>query len=281
MKIVFLSDAFLKNINGGGEICDDCICNSLQEKHDILKLETYKINLNNIDSLKSYFFIISNFTLLSEEVKSFIKNNLNYIIYDHDYKFVVDRNPAKYINFKVPDNLLINIDFYKNAKKIICQSTFQKNIFEVNLNLKNIISIGTNFWKEEDYDIIKNMSNIQKKDFYAVLESPIDHKNTIGSVEYCKNNNLQYELIPPMDYKNFLQCFGKYKGFIFLPKTPETFSRTVLEAKMMNMQVISNNLIGCKKEDWYKKYNGNDLIDFTKQKNQEAYKIFEELICNQ
>jgi hypothetical protein len=57
---------------------------------------------------------------------------------------------------------------------------------------------------------------------------------------------------------------------MFLPQTPETFSRTCAEARMMNVQVIGNQNIGCLKEEWFKQYKGFELINYLKYSNIKA-----------
>ena len=47
---------------------------------------------------------------------------------------------------------------------------------------------------------------------------------------------------------------------MFFPKTPETLSRVIVESRMMGMSVITNNLVGATKEDWYA-LKGEELID--------------------
>lgn len=278
MKIAFIADFFLEDILGGGEICNECVIKHLEKKHQIVKLKSDKINLEIISNYKDYFFIVGNFVFLKNDVYNFILNNCKYIIYEHDYKFLKNRNPAKFVNFIAPNKEIIFYDFYKNAKKIICQTEFQKIILQKNLNLNNIVSLGTNFWLETHYNLLEEYSNICKNNKYAIVDYQIDHKNTIGAIEYSKKNNLDFELIKDKNYESFLKKLGVNKGFIFLPKTPETFSRTVLEARMMNLETKINNLIGCSKEEWFVHYKGLDLINFTKEKNKQAFKFIEELI---
>ncbi len=278
MKIIFLADYFLEDILGGGEICNECVIKHLKNDNEVLKIKTQNINLKLISDYRDYFFIIGNFVFLNKEVLNFIKENCNYVIYEHDYKFLKNRNPARYINFIAPQEEIIFYEFYKNAKKIICQTDFQKNIVEKNLKIDNVISLGTNFWLDSHYKLLEEYSNIDKNNKYAVVAYQIEHKNTIGAIEYCKKNNLEFNLIQDQNYESFLKKMGVNKGLVFLPKTPETFSRTVLEARMMNIEVRSNNLIGCTKESWFHDYKGIDLIKYTKNKNKQAYKIFEELL---
>jgi hypothetical protein len=278
MKIVFIADAFIEDILGGGEICNECVINNYKNNNvEVIKLHSYKSNLETIKSLKNSFFIIGNFIGLKTDVLEYITNNLNYIIYEHDYKFLKSRNPAKYFNFIAPYEEIVYYNFYKNAKKVFCQSEFQKQIIYNNLKIENLFSLGTNFWLEQHYNLMEQISTITKKQKYAIIDYNIDHKNTFGSIQYCINNKLEYEIIKDSNYDSFIKKLGQYKGFIFLPKTPETFSRTCLEAKMMNLELKINNLIGASKETWFKEYKGIELIKHTKELNQRAYKLFMEL----
>ena len=79
-----------------------------------------------------------------------------------------------------------------------------------------------------------------------------------------------YKLIKDNIYLSFLEKIGSYSSFMFLPKTPETFSRTCAEARMMNVQVIGNNNIGCLREDWFKEHKGKDLVNYLKNSNKTA-----------
>lgn len=280
MKILFLADFFLDDLIGGGEICNECVFLHLNKKHNITKVKTSIFSLELAKQNKDSLFIIGNFCFLKKEVVDYITNNCKYIIYEHDYKFHTHRNPAKYVNFLVPEQQIIYKDFYKSASKIICQTAFQAKIFVDNLKLNNILSIGTNFWLEEHYTVLEQMANTNKNGLCAIIEYNIDHKNTLGAVNYCKQNNIPYQLIKDSNYINFLKKLGRYSKFVFLPQTPETFSRTTAEAKMMNMTVLTNNLIGCKKEEWFDLFSGIELIKFTKEKNTSAYNTFENLLCN-
>jgi len=280
MKLVFIADYYVDDILGGGEICNDVVITKLSDTFDILKIKSNKCSISFLEENKNNFFIIANFLNISQDCLRYITNNCKYIIYEHDYKFCIDRNPANYLNFQIPKNKLVFESFFKNAKKIICQSTFQKNIIEKNLSFNNTISIGTNFWHQSEYELMRDLSNLPKEDKISIINYNIDHKNTNGAVKYCKDNNKNYVLIYDNDRKLFLEKLSSNRYFIFLPKTPETFSRTVLESRMMNVEVITNQLIGCKHEEWYNLYKGSDLIDFTIVRNTEAISTFKDIISS-
>jgi len=61
---------------------------------------------------------------------------------------------------------------------------------------------------------------------------------------------------------------GGNKALVFFPKTPETLSRIVVEARMMDMRVITNKLVGASREDWFK-LRGEELIEVMEAKRQQ------------
>ena len=58
---------------------------------------------------------------------------------------------------------------------------------------------------------------------------------------------------------------------------PETLSRVVVEARMMNMKVTTSKNVGAISEDWFK-LKGLELIDFMRNKKIEISKKIEDII---
>jgi hypothetical protein len=104
------------------------------------------------------------------------------------------------------------------------------------------------------------------------MNSNITHKNTADAIRYCNAKDLTYNLISSPDYREFLTLLGSNKTFVFFPKTPETLSRVVVEARMMNMGVIVNKMIGATREPWYS-LKGIPLIDKIIDMRQDIKKI--------
>jgi len=270
-KIVYISDFFIEHNLGGAEICDEVIIKKLSSEFSIEKVQSKNLNITKVLSNKDAFFIISNFSAVHPSViDAFFSNKLDYIIYEHDHKYVKNRNPAAFKDYLIPKEQIINYNFYKNAKAVVAQSNFHKQIIEKNLNLDNIITFSTNFWFDEHYEFMEAMSKRDKFDLTAIMDSPIWHKNTVNAVETCKKHKKPFILIKDNNYLAFLEKIGSYSSFMFLPQTPETFSRTCAEARMMNVQVIGNQNIGCLKEEWFKQYKGFELINYLKYSNIKA-----------
>ena len=158
--------------------------------------------------------------------------------------------------------MLINEDLYKNAKAILCQSKLHKEVVEKNLSLPNVVNLSGNLWSKEALDFVERIGTSQdeKLDKCSIMYSNFPNKNVEGSIRYCKIKELEYDKIMPCGHKEFLDKLNKNKSLVFFPKTLETLSRIVIEARMMNCKVITNKMIGAVSEKWFK-LKGKDLIN--------------------
>lgn len=278
-RIVFIADFFAQQVPGGGELNNHELIEILRKRG----IEVLEINSQNVSPSflqqqpESSKYIVANFVALSEESKRVLEAQKQYIIYEHDHKYVKTRNPADYENFIAPKSEIVNYDFYKNAIGIICQSTFHASIVESNLQLDNIHSVGGNLWSAEMLDFMYRISVNDKKSTCAIMNSNNWHKNTADAIKLCKVKGWQYDLIPNLNYKEFLIRLGENKKFVFLPKTPETLSRIVVEARMMGLSVITNNLVGATKENWFS-LKGIELIDIMAGKRKEIPDLVEKIL---
>tara|TARA_R100001510_G_C7646994_1_gene204326 strand:- start:331 stop:1167 length:837 start_codon:yes stop_codon:yes gene_type:complete len=259
VDIVFISDFFASQILGGGELNDDELIKLLQEKNNVVAINSQNITLNFLKTNNKSKFIISNFAGLSIESIKYISDNIHYIVYEHDHKYLPNRNPGVYKNYKAPKNEIINLHFYKNAKAVFCQSKFHKDIVERNLGLANIISAGGNLWSIETLEYLKKLSTKDKKQACSIMDSNIPHKNTKKAVAFCKHKGYEYDLIKSQNYKQFLNRLTDNKKLVFFPETPETLSRIVVEARMSGMDTITTKNIGAIGENWFN-MKGKELI---------------------
>ena len=278
-KITYISDFFTEDGVGGGEKNDfELLCLLAQSGYDVDRIRSVHVTEEFISSRKNHFFIVSNFTLLHPYYRDLIAD-LEYLIYEHDHKYVKTRNPADYDNYNVKKHDIINYHFYKNAQAVLCQSEMHKSIVEQNLNLDNIVNVSGNLWSLETLEKIRELSNLEKQKSCAILDSEHIHKNTRGTIKFCEMKNIDYNLIKDPDYYSFLSSLSKNKKFIFLPETPETLSRVVVEARMLGCSVLANNMIGAAGEDWFHK-KGGELIDYMIDKRQEICNLVIDIISS-
>jgi hypothetical protein len=115
---------------------------------------------------------------------------------------------------------------------------------------------------------MKILSKKTKNNCHSVLNSRISHKNTRETAFYCDQKGYKYNLISSDNYQEFLSLLSNNDKFIFLPKTPETLSRVVVEARMMNIEVTTNKRVGASYEPWFN-MKGEELIDLMISKRKE------------
>jgi hypothetical protein len=279
--ICFVSDFFANQVNGGGELNNEILINLLSEKgHNVTKIKSHTVNLNFLKQNKDKKLIIANFVNMLPDCREHIQSNCDYVIYEHDHKYLINRNPAEYENYLAPADQIINKEFYNNSKFVFCQSRFHADIVEKNLQIDNIVNLSGNLWSIDALDMMRELSKREKKDKCSIMDSNIQHKNTSGAINYCVNKGYQFELILPCAPQEFLSRISKNDKFVFFPLTPETLSRIVVEARMMGMKVVTNRRLGAVSEEWFS-MKGEPLIDYMLDKRLQILNKVELFVNNE
>lgn len=275
-KIGFISDFFKSDLPGGGESNDDNLIKHLLKEHHV---DCYYSHSVEIDLLKDKdCIVIGNFVRLPEKIKNFLIENKKYIIYEHDHKYVSTRDPSKFKNFVIPKQNLINEKFYNSATQVVVLSEICKNVIEDNLPQAKVHSIGCSLWSEEKFELLRDLSEGEKEETLCIMHSNNPTKNYVNTVKYCRENNLRYVTIQNTTHDEFLVQMSKHRKFLFIPTVLETFSRVCAEAKMLNLEVMTNKtLIGFFSEEC-SKYAGRELIDKLYIKNKEACSFFSQAV---
>ena len=121
-KIIFISDFFVDQIIGGGELNDDELIKILISKgREVKKIQSHLVTKDFLNKNKNEFIIVSNFCNLSYDCREAITYDFNYVIYEHDHKYLESRNPIKYEDFKAPHTEIRNYFFYKKMQKLLYQ----------------------------------------------------------------------------------------------------------------------------------------------------------------
>jgi hypothetical protein len=259
--VLFIADFFADQMPGGGELNNEVLINDLHARRGYTVRCVNSHQVEHSDLMYRSKIIVSNFANLSEKNKKILLNK-DFIIYEHDHKYLTSRNPGLYPDYIAPKNLIINRHFYANAKAVLCQSQFHADIARKNLELDNIVSLGGNLWSDEHLNLLEEIcKSPQRQTKHAIIVSNIDHKNTHGAVNFCEVMNLEYDLIQPSEPPVFFRELGSRSALIFLPKTPETLSRVTVEARMMGMGTKTTSNVGAVHEEWFHK-KGLDLIEY-------------------
>ena len=284
-KIVFISDFFVSQVSGGAEIYDSILIEELES--DGCKVCTFNSKEFTVNHLKLYLqfdfhFLISNFINLGEQVKKYLQAyGDKYCILEHDHKYVVSRNPAVYSDFTAPKEHLTNVDFYSSAKYVFCQSNIHKETLEKNLEISNVINLSCSLWSASQLSTIRNSLKSKKtrKNFILGDLNPI--KGLVEAKKFCEAKGLEYDVVEKKPYSEFISTLSQYEKLVFFPKTLESFCRLVLEARMLDCGLFTNNLNGCTQESWFRGLKGEELIDFVESKRSEVVSIIREKLLEE
>jgi len=280
MKIIFLQDFFVQQHLGGAELHDEVVIQYFQKRSLLYnKINTYSVTpsyiLANID--KTWF--ISNFVALKNVCKALITKYCKYIIYEHDYKFLKNRNPIGYPNFIAPNEThKCNFTFYQNAAAIMCLSKMHRKIFDDNLGLSNIDNINCSMWNDEDLALLQSLNTTPKNGRFAVINSTNKIKKTQETANFCTGAEIPFDLIQAPTHHEFLKKLSQYEGLVFQTGHPEPTPRVAVEAKMLNCKFLSQkNLIGVAHEDWFH-LNGDELIEEVRTLRTDACLKLEQIV---
>jgi len=277
MNFTFIADIFCEDgFIGGAEICNEHLIESLIARgHNVNKVYSFFISSGFVEELKQNtdVFIVANFITMPQEGLEALQNT-KYFIYEHDHKYLTTRDPSVFPNHLAPDHCIINKEFYSKAYKIVGQSKRHCDIIRRNLKLDNIVQ-GYNFWDDQEINNLKTFTNSEKIYDAVVLEHIFEQKNTAGAIQYCKDNNLSYKVIPyKTDHREFCKLLSQASNLVFFPQVNETLSRVCIEAHCLNTALIVNNNISYLDEPW-SVLRGVELIDFIKDVPALTTKIFE------
>ena len=252
-KVVFIADAFYEEIpQGGAELVNHLLVNELIKRGFVVeKTPAFKLNNAFFRAKKDCFFIVSSFLSMPKNGIEELKKT-KFILYEHDHKYHIDRNPGMYENYVIPKNKLVFVDLYEKAQSVICQSSLHKDILLKNIpTIKNIINAGCSVWADDFLnEVEKSLEKNIKNNKAAIVKSDNPIKGQLLAEKYCKENNIKYDLIESPTPTGLFKKLLSYEYFVFFPTTPETFSRIFMEAKLAGCKVVTNSFIGASSEPY-------------------------------
>ena len=261
-EFIMVMDFFFSEIKGGAELNAESLVARFNDSGiPINKFKSEHITVEFLKNNHDKNFIFSNFILLKPECKQYAIDNLNYAIYEQDHKYLKTRNPIQFVNFIAPKDQLTNIEFYKNAKTVFFLTKLARDVFVDNTGLDNVCNLESSVWTVEDLAFIRSVSDTKKTKNVAVMNSNNPIKRRDRCIEYCQENNLDFELISDPNFQTFMKKLSEFEKIVFFTGHLETCARILVEAKMMNLKVICpKKLIGAASEPWFK-LSGTELID--------------------
>ena len=182
---------------------------------------------------------------------------MNYSVIEYDYKFCAYRSIEKHINFQNKCDCheqtigKLVATFLAKSKMNFWMSEKQLEIYREIFPFIRNNTVLSSVFSDKTLDYLENLKTGNKNDRWIILNSPSWIKGRDAAIEYAKNNNLKYDLVWGLEYKEMLKKLAKSKGLIFLPLASDTCPRIVIEAKILGCELILNDNVQHKDEDWF------------------------------
>ena len=277
-KTIVVADLFSDRFKGGAELTTDAIISYASPDTEVERQICGQLTPSYLKENQDAKWIIGNFFSLSNELKVLFCKTLDYDVVEYDYKFCRYRSPEKHFASENREcNCLsttpgkVNTAFYAYAKRVWFMSQGQQEIFLSSIphlkeeNTKVLSSV----FEAGDLRFIESIKDNPKNDKYIILESRSWIKGTPDCVAFAQSNNLPYEMVSGLPYHELLIKLSTSKGLIFLPKGMDTCPRIVIEAKLLGCDLVMNDYVQHKDEEWFTgssekavSYLTNQMTDF-------------------
>jgi hypothetical protein len=116
-------------------------------------------------------------------------------------------------------------------------------------------SILSSCFTKENFDLFRRYRDQPKNNRYAIMQGfggwHSEAKGLGEGQKFCRANALPFDIIPVQEYEKHIQTLSGYKGIVFLPTVDDTCPRSIIEAKLLGLEVITNVNSQHTSEGWW------------------------------
>ena len=276
--IIVVADVFANQFIGGAELTSEALLETGFDNYK--KIQSHTLTADQIKKNKDKKWLFFNFANVTEaNLLQIIKHVKDYSVVEYDYKYCKYRLKSKHESYeKTCDchNLQkgkLVAAFFARSKNLFFMSSAQKKEYErvfPILKKHNSSYVLSSSFTKKSIERITKLKNSKKNNKYLILNSNSWVKGTENCVEYAKKNNLEYELVSGLSHEELLRKLSKSKGLIFLPNGYDTCPRIVIEAKLLECDVILNENVQHKNEHWFK--TSDSILNYVNKQKDLFYK---------
>ena len=292
-KYIVLDDSLVKN--GGTYLTLDSILESRNE--DCFTISFSTLTKSFIDSNKDKLWILGNLMKVVSENKTEelfkILEECKFIKLEFDYNFCPYRSEFGHEVFKKQkcecphgssgDPVLSKMyDLITlNCKHSFFMSERQRAVYSAHLPMLNFSksSVLSSCFSKSSLDLFEKYKDNAKNDKYAILEGYGGFHSFAKGVkeakDFCEANNFKFDVLPNQDYEKHIETLSYYKGLIFTPVIHDTCPRCIIEARLLNLEVICNNNCQHIYEFWWK--DKSKTLDYLKERPNYFWSIIDTL----
>lgn len=268
--IIFVSDLFVEDYPGGAELTTENLIKSAGSM-SVSKIRSTQLTMEVLSAGVGKYWVFTNFSSMNKDLIPSIIANLRYSIIEYDFKYCEYRSPEKHAaatgeECNCPDTNLGKMisAFFYGAQSLFWMSNKQKERYEKFfpfLSRKKSTLLSSMF-SSDFFEFVAENANNEKSETYIIVGSESWIKGVSDSVSYCEKNNLKYEVVSNLKHKDLLMKMSTSKGLVFLPLGGDTCPRTVIEAKLLGCEIIINENVMHKDEEWFSSDTNRDIVDW-------------------
>jgi len=264
-EYVFVSDLFHQQYAGGAELSMKTLFESAPGT--VTLANSSMIDSEFINHYEDSKWVFGNIADLSTAaIDEIVDKKIEYSFIEFDYKLCKHRNPVLYnfvegqsCDYSDTERGLTIQKFIGSSKSTFFMSEKQREIYQEHLPEVREANthILSSLFDDHFFDRIELLNNKYENEprdnKWVVLGSNSWVKGALQSENWCKDNDLDYELIFGVEYDQFLKRLAQAKGLCAMPAGYDTCPRLVIEAKLLGCALQTNEYVQHRDEEWFNK----------------------------
>jgi glycosyltransferase involved in cell wall biosynthesis len=261
-QIIFVSDYFIGDYSGGAELTSQALIDEIPDRFKIDLVKSNNITIELLQQAQNKLLVFGNWSQLNPQLIPTIIANMKYVVLEYDYKYCKHRSPEKHLNIENTPCDCHNKNhgkmvsaFYYGAKALFWMSQKQMEryhqVFPFLQEKFNLVL--SSVFDKKTIESIQQLRSIEKNEKYIILGSNSWVKGFENAKEYVENHHLLYEIVWNLPYKELLKKLASSCGHVYLPAGADTCPRLVIESKLLNCELILNDHVQHKNEEWFNK----------------------------
>ncbi len=261
-QVVWVSDLFVEDYVGGAELTSEALIKS--SPFNVYKLHSKDVTMALLEQGQNLFWVFGNYSQLDLNIIPAIVLNMKYAVVEYDYKMCRYRSMEKHekeegtpCNCHETQHGKLVAAFYRGAKHLWWMSEEQMDLYHErfpflkedanNTVLSSVFDDAT----LASIRLLREESKKIERKGWMILGSQSWVKGFEDAKKYCEDNNLEYEVLWNLPYKDVLKKMSEAEGHVYLPAGRDTCPRMVIEAKLLGCKLVLGDFVQHKDEDWF------------------------------
>ena len=277
---VFVNDLFKEQYVGGAELSLQALMDTVPSGTST-KFNSAALTPGIVDTLKDATWIFGNVAQVSSPdiLQYVVDSGIKYHFIEFDYKFCEYRNPVLYQRLEDEECDYANTNqgklitsFVNNSVQTHFMSEEQRQLYKQSLPEldESKTTVLSSIFDDEFFEQIEQLRALEpvKSEPHVVLGSRSWVKGFAESEKWCKQSDLEYQVISDLPHSEVLERLSTAKGIVFKPSGLDTCPRYVIEAKLLGCTLELNENVQHLNEDWFDTDDLDSIVTYLKSRRE-------------